>query len=160
MNIKKIMLIILILLIIVIGVIAFIVYKTKSVKITNIKTFHFFYSVGYHYEASFIYNIDKVDGKYEATIKKEGVTLEEAKKVMITKKDLKKIEEVLKKYEVNKWNGFKKSDKFVLDGDSFSLYVVFENDTEIDASGYMMYPKNYSNVRGELDKIFNEFYER
>ena len=160
MSLKRRIIVAIIILFVVLGIVLYVFYKRKSIKISNIKRFHFSYSVGYHYEASFIYNVDIVDGKYQATIKKEGVTIEDAKKVIITKKDVNKIEEILKKYKVNSWNGFNKSNKYVLDGDSFSLYVTFEDETEIDASGYMMYPKNYNNVQGELDKLFNEFYER
>ena len=41
-----------------------------------------------------------------------------------------------------------------MDGNSFSLTVRMKNDDYISATGYMMWPKNYSNVKSELDNIF------
>ncbi len=65
---------------------------------------------------------------------------------------------ILKKYHVGRWNGFKKIDRMVLDGDGFSLEVSFQNGSRIYAHGYMRYPKNYSAVRAELDNVFMELY--
>ena len=148
MNIKKVIIIasiiVTIIILIVIGILLYKHFKNKNVKIENIKRFHINYD-GSHYIAS---------------IKKDGVAEEDAKMVIISKKDVKRVENVLVKYKVNKWNGFDKVDKNVLDGDSFSLYVTFDDDTSIHAHGDMRYPENYGNVRGELDSIFNEFYDR
>ena len=48
----------------------------------------------------------------------------------------------------------KKYDKDVLDGSSFNLYVKTDNDLSVEASGYMKWPKNYREVRGELESFF------
>ena len=164
MNIKKVIIIasiiITIIILIVIGILLYKHFKNKNVKIENIKRFRFNYSVGYHMNGSYAYEINYDGSHYIASIKKDGVAEEDAKMVIISKKDVKRVENVLVKYKVNKWNGFDKVDKNVLDGDSFSLYVTFDDDTSIDAHGYMRYPENYGKVKGELDSIFNEFYDR
>ena len=63
------------------------------------------------------------------------------------------IEDILNKYKVGKWNNFKKSDKRVLDGNSFDLCIK-ANNVHIDASGYMKWPKNYNKVKNSLNSKF------
>ena len=70
--------------------------------------------------------------------------------------DLERIEKVLKDNHVEKWNGFNKNDKNVLDGDSFSMSITTREGEEIDAHGYMKWPTNYGEVKTELDKIFED----
>ena len=55
---------------------------------------------------------------------------------------------------VSEVDGFKKYDKNVLDGHSFSLHLMTFNDVSVDASGYMKWPDNYGKVRGELETFF------
>ena len=81
------------------------------------------------------------------------------KKKEITKKEVKKIENILKKYEVYKWDGFNKSDQNVLDGNSFDISIILKNKETIRAYGYMKYPNNYREVKNELDNIFMEIYK-
>lgn len=142
--------------IVIVGIIIFlceILFK-KKVEISEIKHMSFSYSQGYAMNAYIRYELDYKDDKYIAKIKPYGIPDEEASEVEVDKKTVKKIEEVLGKYEVGKWNGFHKTDKNVLDGDSFSMNVTFKDETSISASGYMRWPKNYGNVRDELDTIF------
>ena len=52
-------------------------------------------------------------------------------------------------------NGFNKSDRYVLDGNSFSLSISMNNDEYVSASGYMKWPKNYKEVKEELITFFS-----
>lgn len=45
------------------------------------------------------------------------------------------VREILEKYEVGNWNGFRGRDSLVLDGSSFSFHVSFTDGTSISASG-------------------------
>ena len=128
--------------------------KRKSIEIENIKYLHFGYSTGNMINANVSYDLSYKDGKYIARIKPNGKSEEEIKEKQITKKEVKKIEEIIKKYEVYKWDGFNKSDPYVLDGNSFNLSITLKEGSIISASGYMKYPKNYSEVKNELDDIF------
>ena len=141
-----------------------ILYKSRQekplpVEVSDIKTIHFYYSTGNMMNAWVSYDITKdANGKRTAIIKLDGQNEEDALRIEVDEEVLTSLEEVLKKYEVGKWNNFNKSDPNVLDGNSFSLSVHFEDNTLIDASGYMMYPTNYREVKLELDSIFEKLY--
>ncbi len=125
----------------------------KTVEIKELKSLDFFYTNGYAYNADVSYKIE-CDEECLLIVKPYLKGEEESITVKISNEDIKKIEEILRKYEVGKWNGFSKSDQNVLDGDSFHFYVTFKDNTKISASGYMMYPTNYGKVEKELEEIF------
>ena len=106
-------------------------------NISNIKYFYFTYSNGYAMNAYTKYQIDEKDGKYELSLEK-----------------MKELEIILNQYNVSELNGFNKTDKNVLDGDSFSFSLRMENNKGISASGYMKWPENYKNVVRELETFF------
>ena len=149
---------VIIILVLIGGISMFILKKNNKVKITDIKYLSFYYTQGNMMNSNVKYTLTYENDKYIAEIKPNFKSEEEMKKVEIKKNDIEKIIETLKKYNVNKWNGFNKSDKYVLDGDSFSLYITFLDNTKLNASGYMMYPKNYNEVQNVLDKIFLSYY--
>ena len=130
-------------------------YNVEKINMENLEYLHFSYSKGYAANSNIIYNIDRKDDKYICKIKPYGISYEEVKEIEIDKDTLKKIEDIFNKYDVSLWDGFDGTDKYVLDGDSFSFYLKTK-DNYISASGYMKWPSNYDNVREELDKIFNE----
>lgn len=133
-----------------------------KVEIKDVNIFHLSYSNGYMMNANIIYRFDydKDTGKYMITVKPYLVAEEDQVVVEAPEGFREKIKDILIKYNVNKWNGFKKVDKNVLDGDSFSLFVRMEDDSEIEASGYMKWPDNYRNVIGEYDSLFIEIYNK
>ena len=143
-------------------VVIFIVFKfnRKKVDISSVKYFHFGYSTGNMMYANVSYDVRYEDDEYVATIKLDGVSDDDAVKVSLATGDVRELEDILKKYDVGKWNGFQKSDKNVLDGNSFSLSVSFVNGESISASGYMMYPSNYKEVRDALNSYFMKIYKR
>lgn len=100
------------------------------------------------------YSIDYENGKYIAKIKNNGESSDNTKKVEISKYKVRKLESILNKYRVGSWNGFRKNNKNVLDGSSFNLYIKLEDDTTIEASGYMKWPENYRKVREEVESFF------
>lgn len=131
----------------------------KPKNIETIKYLNFGYSTGTMMNAYVSYNLEFKDNEYKISIKPNMISDEDKKITVMTKKDVEKIIEILDKYEVYKWDGFKKSNPNVLDGDSFNLSVRYNDDKSIFASGYMMWPKNYREVQGELDSIFMKYYE-
>ena len=132
--------------------------KRKPVEIENIKYLHFGYSTGTMINAYVSYDLSYKDGKYIVKIKPNGKSEEEVKEREITKKEVKKIEEIVEKYEVYKWDGFNKSDPNVLDGNSFNMSITLKEGKIISASGYMKYPNNYREVKDELDDLFMKMY--
>ena len=158
---KWIVIVILILLIItLISVIVFYLTRKKVVLTKdNIKHIHFSYSTGNMMYANVQYDIDLEKDGYVATIKPDRVADDAAKKVSIDKKTMEKLVNELNKYNITSWDGFKKSDKNVLDGDSFSLSIQNKDDNWIEASGYMKWPKNYSEVKGVFDSMIGDLYK-
>ncbi|MBR4830428.1 MAG: hypothetical protein IKZ96_01500 [Bacilli bacterium] len=143
---------------IIVMIVLCIVLSNRKTKISEIKHFSFSYSQGYAVNSNIIYTLDYENNIYTATVKPYGIPEEEKRTIFVSTETVKGIEKVLDKYDVGSWDGFKKSDKYVLDGDSFGLYVTFKNGESISANGYMSWPKNYSNVRNELDNIFMNLY--
>ena len=151
---KEKVIIILLIVILLIALILFLLSR-KKIEITNIKSLHFSYSVSNAMYGNVSYDLKYNNSVFIAVIKPNGVSEEEAKEVDVNNEFVNSIEELLKKFEVGKWDGFNKSDKNVLDGNSFSFNIKMDNNTSIYASGYMKYPKNYSEVKKELDRMFN-----
>ena len=125
----------------------------EKIFISNIESLRLTYSEGYAMNAYITYELDCKDDN-KARIKLYGVPEEDAVEVTVSDETVKEIEDILNKYNVGSWDGFKKSDRNVLDGDSFSFKLVFDNGKDIYATGYMKYPKNYNEVEYELDNIF------
>ena len=158
MKYKLLMVVVLISVLLVLFLCVRIVLK-KEVVISDIKHMRFHYTRGYAMNADVSYEINCENGKCIAIYKPYGVANDDAMTKSVDSKFLKEIETIFKKYEVSKWNGFNGNNKYVLDGDSFSLYVVMNNDSRIEASGYMKWPKNYGDVRNELDFIFEKSFK-
>ena len=143
MKVKYIILIICgILILSIISIILIVLLLSKDKKIENITYLRFTYTTGYHMNASVSYEIDLKDNKYILKIKPTDIPEEETQEYILSKKQMLEIENKLNKYHVSRWNNFHKNNKYVLDGDSFSMNIKYSNN-EISASGYMMWPKNY-----------------
>lgn len=154
-----------IVLIIIVGGIIFYMQKMNNeedfLKV-EIKSLYLSYSRGYMMNANIRYKFfyDKKTDKYMVMVKPYLIDEDDELEVEVDNQLKDKLKDILVKYEVNKWDGFNKSDQNVLDGDSFSFGVNFDNDTSISASGYMMWPKNYREVVNELDNIFMDIYNQ
>ena len=125
-------------------------------SIDNIEYLNFHYTTGNAYNANVLYTLECND-ICNITIKGDNIPEEDAKIVEVPYDNIQKVEDILNKYDVINWNGFNKSDSRVLDGNSFSFYVKFGDGKSISASGYMMYPKNYRDVKEELNSFFDAY---
>ena len=143
MKARYILFLILLIVIIILVIVGISIYKKKSIYIKNIKSFTYSGNRGNMINANYSYIIKLNDGKYIASIKKWGEELES----------------ILRKYKVNRWNGFEKNNKYVLDGDGFYLGITLTTGEDINASGYMMHPNNYREVDVVLDKFFLDLIE-
>ncbi len=98
----------------------------------------------------------KCDDKCILTSKLDGFPDEEVFVVEIGDSDVDKIIKLFNEYNVASWDGFRKSDKYVLDGTSFSFNVETKDGQKIYASGYMKWPKNYREVIDGMVSIFEK----
>ena len=146
---------------IIVGVVIFVKKKEElKVEIKDVNMFHLSYSKGYMMNANIIYRLDYDTNTKRYIVSVKPYLVPDEQKLVIKAPDgfREKIKEILIKYNVNKWNGFDKTDKDVLDGDSFSLYVKMDEEQKIDASGYMQWPENYKDVISEFDTLFMGLY--
>ena len=125
-----------------------------------LNSFYLTYSNGYAANSYTRYKLSIIDGLYTVEIKPYGEHEDNTYKTTVDNSFINKLTAILKKYEVNKWNGFKESNQNVLDGDSFSLSINFSNNKSINASGYMVWPNNYRNVTSDISKLFMEIYNK
>ena len=121
----------------------------KKDSITEFK-----YEFGGGWTTTYTYEIKKVDNKYSF---KATESLKDSETVLkeISKKDVEKLEDIIKKYEIDKWNGFNDSDNDIMDGTYFSLDVKYDSGSVIKAYGYMKSPDNYQEAHNALVDFLN-----
>ena len=129
------------------------------VEVADVIVFSFGEGGGMEVWGNTSYQADLVDGQTEVRIKPYGIPDDDALEVKMDASFMDKITEICKKYDVGKWNGFDKSDTGVMDGSSFHLLAIMDNGKEISASGYEVYPDNYSDFSGAIASLFGEVYE-
>ena len=147
---------VLLLIVIALVIVLLLLPKLKEKKIENITHLYFTYTSGYAMDSYATYTLDCND-ECILKVKQLGDKEEETIEVEIPKEKLSVIESKLNEYHVSRWNGFSKSDKYVLDGDSFSFNLDYNDNDKISAHGYMMWPNNYSDVKSYLINTFNDY---
>lgn len=68
-------------------------------------------------------------------------------------------QQIIEDNKVVKWDGFRKSNRDILDGYSFSLNIEYNNHESIQAYGYEKYPKHYNEVSSVLQEYFFDIIE-
>ena len=131
-------------------------FINKTIK--DITGFEFRYSYGNGKDSYVQYEVLEKADIYFVSIKARGEREEDRAEFEISPDVVVKLEECLNRYKVGKWDGFHKSNKYVLDGNSFSMFVKTKDGTHIEANGYMRYPAKYKEVRRELDGLFEDLY--
>ncbi len=125
----------------------------------QINKLEYSYTSGYAVNSDVSYKID-CDDKCILIIKEYGKDEKDVIKKSLTNKDMDKFEDMLNKYHVLSWKGFNKSDKNVLDGNSFSFHLRYNDDEKLSASGYMMYPDYYNNFKENFEDYIDEIKSR
>ena len=124
----------------------------NTTNIQNIEYFSFSFSEGMAINDNAYYRIECEEERCMKIIKPVGE--EKETKKGITRQEIEKLEELLKKYQVASWNHFNKYDKNVLDGNSFSLSIRTSTGKTYSATGYMKWPKNYREVKQAIQDYF------
>ena len=124
--------------------------------IESIRSFDFGYGTGNMMNASVRFEVryDRKEGTYTAVVKGSGVAEEDADVYPIDESFLNELIVFLNENEIQKWDGFQKSDKHVMDGNGFHLSIWTHEGDTISASGYEKYPKNYNDVKNGIITIF------
>ncbi len=129
----------------------------RYIEIKDLKYFKYSYSVGYYKDASVSYEIEYKDDKYYFYFKDKGIPEENKKTYTLSEDNIKELIDIFNKHKINKWDGFEKSNKNIMDGNSFTLKIKYNSDKDVYAHGYMVYPSNYREVKTDIENFFNKF---
>lgn len=80
--------------------------------------------------------------------------------VQMTDADAEALMEIVRKHELNKWDGFDKADRRVQDGKGFELHISYDDGQTVYASGSNAFPKGYDAAHGDIKRFFVELMER
>ena len=125
-----------------------------TVEIKGVEHFNFWFTCGYFCDADTVYELCKNGDGFTASIKPVGKPISEKREYAVDSAFALKLEDLLANNGVSKWNGFEKSNKRVLDGDSFALRFTNESGKKLQANGYMKWPKNYIAVKEGIEELF------
>lgn len=128
-------------------------FQTKINNNNKITNLTYSYTTGYDINGYANYSINCTD-KCTLIIKPVGNDKNDVVKKALTDKDMENLQNILNKYNIKSWNGFEKYNKNVLDGNSFSLSIIYNDDSEISASGYMAWPDNYKEFKSDFINLF------
>ena len=121
--------------------------------VSDIVLLDLIYQYGNYMNAFVHYRVLKDEDGYSAVLKLRDKSEDESVRFPVTHDKEVEIEDMLNRYKAGKWNGFNRSDKYVLDGRSFSFQVKMADGSEVYAHGYAAFPRNFREVREELEKI-------
>ncbi|MBR5345418.1 MAG: hypothetical protein IK127_06295 [Clostridia bacterium] len=68
----------------------------------------------------------------------------------------KEIETVIETYNILSWDGFDKSNPYVLDGESFTLELRYADGTSVRAYGDNSFPENYNDAMDSIEAILEK----
>ena len=77
----------------------------------------------------------------------------------MTDADTEAFSALLHELKLTEWNGFRKSNPDVLDGEDFSLSVVFSDGSELSAYGSNSFPSGYSDKMSRVEDFFRALME-
>ena len=138
------------LLVIVMGFLTFSLIGCKDKKNFDSDIVSFRYSEGSGMGSYYEYEINLEKNKYIFKAKGyNGVDLDVEKE--ISEEQVKKLSKIIDDNDIKSWDGFDKSDKDVMDGHSFSLFIKYKSGESLSAHGYMKYPSNYREASKELE---------
>lgn len=122
-------------------------------SINYINELSYSYSTGWGINDSVNYHI-VCNNNCVIKIKESGKSEKETVKKNLTTKQTDELIKILRDNYIEAWDGFNKSDKNVLDGNSFSFHLKYNDDEYVSASGYMMWPDHYHDFKKEFEEIF------
>ncbi len=98
------------------------------------------------------YCITREDNKIIATVSIGIGSIDET--VKTDEEKFAELTEIINTYNIHSWNGFDKTNKMVMDGSSFSLYIKFADGSIIKAHGSNEFPDSYREVSRRIDDLF------
>jgi hypothetical protein len=106
-----------------------------------------------------VYELSVRDGEYIAKYKPNMISDKMALEIKTDKAFADKLAGIMTEQRIAKWDGFSRSAKNVLDGDSFGFSASYGDKGSISAHGYMRYPAGYSEFSGAVQGAFCSLFE-
>ena len=125
---------------------------------SNISFFKYKYGFGESKYTS--YEIKSENGKYRLKYENRENGNVTAKFTYIKKSEVSKIDNIISKYEIDKWDGFDESNNSFLDGSFFELDIKYNNGENVKATGYMKTPDNYETGHNALIDLLESFIKK
>lgn len=121
---------------------------------------NFSYSYGSFFGGYYDYTLSTItddNGNEQIYLRYEtsNMAKPEVKAGFVSQSDMKKLNELIHKYRIERWNGFDKYNDGILDGYGFGLRAGYENKT-ITAQGYERRPLRYNEAHAALLSYFWE----
>jgi len=73
---------------------------------------------------------------------------------------LEELGKIASKYHLDRWDGFDKNNKHVMDGNNFSLSVTLADGRSISARGSNRFPEGYSDAKQEICELFEDLIDK
>ncbi|MBQ9833145.1 MAG: hypothetical protein IJO48_05365 [Clostridia bacterium] len=106
-------------------------------------------------ESFYTYSIEKTEKGAQICVE----TLSDTYTTNCSEDILKDLSDIATEYRLDLWNGFKKSNQHILDGEGFSLSITLQDGSIIDAHGSNTFPENYYDAEIAINKLFEQFCE-
>lgn len=78
----------------------------------------------------------------------------------MTEEEAEELAAIVRRHELNRWNGFERADRRALDGTGFDLKIHYEDGQALSASGSNAFPKGYKEAHEDILGFFGELMER
>jgi len=126
--------------------------------VSDITDFNLRYTCGTAQFAFVEYIVLKSGNSYGVSVKRRGEDPDNRVEFEVSQEAVYHLLEIINRYKADRWDGFNKSNRHVLDGNSFSLSIKCTDGRSISAQGYMSYPSGYADFRKEVDNLFETWY--
>ena len=78
----------------------------------------------------------------------------------MTGEEAEALAEIVRRHELNRWNGFDRADRRAADGNGFRLDIRYEDGQVLSASGSNAFPAGYTEAHEEILGFFGELMKR
>lgn len=130
--------------------------NAHGVSAAPVERFLLSYTNGSMANSNVVYEFFYKEGRPMVSVKPMGVPEEEAVCFETNEAFAASLQALLQQHKVSRWDGFAGSDTMVLDGDSFSLNITFQDESSLSAHGYMKWPKGYGEFEKAVDELFGK----
>lgn len=78
----------------------------------------------------------------------------------MTEAEAEELDTIVRKHDLNRWNGFDRADQTAKDGTGFDMKIHYEDGQVLSASGSNAFPRGYREAHEEILDFFGKLMER